>query len=117
MAESSVEIERPPIQAAPRTRYLNRELSQLEFERRILALAQDSRLPLLERVRFLAILGETLDEFFQVRVAGLREQMIAGVSTPSPDGMNPTDQLEAIRERVDALIGEATRLFTAEICP
>src|SRR5438270_4582180 len=117
MAESSVEIERPPIQAAPRTRYLNRELSQLEFERRILALAADRRLPLLERVRFLAILGETLDEFFQVRVAGLREQMLAGLTTTSPDGMTPTEQLEAIRERVDSLLGEATRLFSADVCP
>src|SRR5437588_5431076 len=117
MAESSVEIERPPIQAAPRTRYLNRELSQLEFERRILALAADRRLPLLERVRFLAILGETLDEFFQVRVAGLREQMLAGLTATSPDGMTPTEQLEAIRERVDSLLGEATRLFSADVCP
>ncbi|HYM96727.1 MAG TPA: polyphosphate kinase 1 [Candidatus Sulfotelmatobacter sp.] len=117
MAEPSLRIDQPPVVAPPEHPYLNRELSQLEFERRVLALAADGRLPLLERVRFLAILSETLDEFFQVRVAGLREQMLAGVTSTSPDGMTPTDQLEAIRERVDALVAESSRLYTGEIRP
>jgi polyphosphate kinase len=118
VAEPGIRIEAPPpLVTVPEPRYLNRELSQLEFERRVLALAADAQLPLLERVRFLAILSDTLDEFFQVRVAGLREQMIAGLASTSPDGMTPADQLEAIRERVDALLHESTQLFANEIRP
>ena len=117
VADTIVELDQPPVQAASEPRYLNRELSQLEFEWRVLALAGDARLRLLERVRFLAILSETLDEFFQVRVAGLREQMLAGLATTSPDGMTPADQLEAIRERVDALVSESGRLFLTDLCP
>src|SRR5918992_4798668 len=81
-------------------RYVNRELSWLDFNERVLALAEDPARPLLERAKYLAIFGRNLDEFFQVRVAGLREQLDAGVGAIAPDGMSPRDQLAAIRLRV-----------------
>ena len=71
------------------SRFLNRELSWLEFNARVLALAEDQTLPLLERAKFLAIFGQNLDEFFQVRVSGLQEQLDAGVRGTSPDGLDP----------------------------
>jgi polyphosphate kinase len=102
----------PAMFSAPESRFLNRELSWLDFNDRVLSLAEDRSLPLLERVKFLAIFGQNLDEFFQIRVSGLREQVEAGVVTAtSPDGMSPADQLAEIRsrclaidERVDALV-------------
>ena len=78
--------------------YANRELSMLEFQRRVLEEAQDEINPLLERVKFLAIVGSNLDEFFMVRVAGLRKQVDAGVVDYPPDGMSPAQQLAEIRK-------------------
>ncbi len=80
--------------------YLNRELSWLEFDRRVLAIALDPATPLLERVRFLSIFASNLDEFFMVRVSGLRRQLETGVVSRPPDGMSPAEQLTAIRERL-----------------
>ena len=77
-------------------RFLNRELSWLQFEERVLVLAEDASLPLLERAKFLAIFQSNLDEFYQVRVAGLKEQVAADVIGSNPDGMSPTEQLQAI---------------------
>jgi hypothetical protein len=77
--------------------YLNSELSLLGFQRRVLEEARDSRGPLIERVKFLAILSSNLDEFFMVRVAGLLQQIESGVETLSIDGRPPGAQLEAIR--------------------
>ena len=88
-------------------RFLNRELSWLEFNARVLALAEDAGLPLLERTKFLAIFSQNLDEFFQVRVAGLKDQVAAGFGRESDDGLTPAEQLQAIRARVNEL-GEAT---------
>ncbi|MSW27674.1 MAG: polyphosphate kinase 1 [Actinobacteria bacterium] len=96
-------------------RLLNRELSWLDFNERVLALAEDSTRPLLERAKFLAIFSTNLDEFFQVRVSGLREQMQAGIRTRSADGMDPLAQLQAIRLRVNELVGRHSRVFTGEI--
>lgn len=79
--------------------YINRELSWLEFNARVLHEARDPRNPLLERCRFLAIFASNLDEFFQIRVAGLKEQLAAGHSRPSPDGLSPKDILDRIRTR------------------
>ena len=77
----------------------------MEFDARILALAEDPGRPLLERVKFLAIFARNLDEFFQIRVSGLEEQVEAGVSVITPDGMTPLEQLEAVRRRVVELTG------------
>ena len=78
-------------------RYLNRELSMLDFQARVLAYAEDPSLPLLERAKFLAIFSGNVDEFFQVRVAGLKEQLAIGVRTTSPDGLDQVAQGEANR--------------------
>jgi polyphosphate kinase len=91
---------RAPPRADRSLPYINRELSWLDYSARILHLAQDERNPLLERVRYLAIFANILDEFFQVRVAGLKQQVAAGHSTPSPDGMSSPQVLDAIRGRV-----------------
>src|ERR671925_1355524 len=80
--------------------YLNRELSWLEFNRRVLHEALDARTPVLERLKFLAICGSNLDEFFQVRVAGLKRQVSAGFVERTADGMTPGAELNAISETV-----------------
>src|SRR5437879_9017814 len=98
-------------------RFLNRELSRLDFDERVLAMAEDPRLPLLERVRFLAIFSQNLDDFFQVRVAGLKEQVLAAVAVASPDGMSPLDQLKAIRSRLAGLVERQFSLYNSGIVP
>jgi polyphosphate kinase len=97
-------------------RFINRELSLLEFQSRVLALAENDRLPLLERVKFVAIVSQNLDEFFQVRVAGLINQA-ATSGKRGPEGMTPTEQLAAIRDQVLALNDRTDRAFLAEILP
>jgi len=105
--------EAPPIlPAAPESRFLNRELSWLEFNARVLHLAEDETLPLLERLKFLAIFSTNLDEFFQIRVSGLREQVEAGVVGPrTPEGMSPAEQLREIRERCVDLLTRADGIY------
>ncbi|HEY0831791.1 MAG TPA: polyphosphate kinase 1 [Candidatus Dormibacteraeota bacterium] len=98
-------------------RYLNRELSRLDFDERVLAMAEDPKLPVLERVRFLAIFSQNLDDFFQVRVAGLKEQVLAAVAVASPDGMSPFEQLRVIRTRVEGLVDRQVGLFNRDIVP
>jgi polyphosphate kinase len=111
------ESDQTPLLAPPSPRYINRELSRLDFDERVLALAEDRHLPLLERVRFLGIFSQNLDDFFQVRVAGLKEQVLAAVAVASPDGMSPLDQLKAIRTRVEDLVKRQVGLYTGEIVP
>jgi polyphosphate kinase len=99
------------------SRLQNRELSWLDFNARVLALAEDSSVPPLERAKFLAIFSQNLDEFFQVRVAGLLEQVDAGIRTPSPDGLTPLEQLERIGERVAELTRHADGVFLNDVIP
>ncbi len=97
--------------------FLNRELSWLEFNRRVLALAQRGDWPLLERAKFLAIWANNLDEFFQVRVAGLKEQVSHGVGVTPPDGMTPSQQLAAIRRVVEVQYETISKEFLSELAP
>ncbi|MGZ8734024.1 MAG: polyphosphate kinase 1 [Acidimicrobiia bacterium] len=98
-------------------RFLNRELSWLDFNARVLALAEDASQPLLERAKYLAIFSQNLDEFFQVRVSGLQEQVRAGIRTRTPDEMDPLDQLRGIRVRVDELMRRQATVFAKEVAP
>jgi len=98
-------------------RYINRETSWLDFNTRVLALAQDPARPLLERVKFLAIFSGNLDEFFQVRVSGLLEQREAGISQLTPDGLTPAEQLAEVRERVLAMHDEIRELLFEDLLP
>lgn len=88
--------------------YINRELSQLEFNRRVLNESLNERHPLLERVKFVAIFGSNLDEFFMVRVSGLKQQVLLGVIDTPPDGLTPREQLVAIQRLVATLVGQQT---------
>ena len=97
--------------------YANRELSMLEFQRRVLEEAQDETNPLLERVKFLAIVGSNLDEFFMVRVAGLKKQVDAGVVDYPPDGMSPAQQLAEIRKVAFQLMALARECWRDELLP
>src|SRR4029450_117302 len=98
-------------------RFVNRELSWLEFNRRVLEEAQDSTVPLLERVKFLAIFSSNLDEFFMVRMAGLKRQLHAGDLTVGPDGMNAAETLAAGSATVHELVALQHRVFLEEIQP
>jgi polyphosphate kinase len=103
--------------ALPRERFFNRELSRLDFDSRVLAMAEDVARPLGERIRFLAIVSDSLDDFFQVRVAGLHEQLMAPQMLTSPDGMTPEEQLDGIGEKVRNLIERQSATLSAEIVP
>jgi len=92
--------------------YINRELSWLEFNDRVLYEAVDERNPLLERVRFLAIFANNLDEFFQIRVAGLKQQVAAGRSSPTPDGMSAAQTLDAIRTRLLPMVARHSQTWS-----
>lgn len=87
-------------------RYYNRELSWLQFNKRVLGEAMNTRQPLLERLRFLSISASNLDEFFMVRAAGVFGQIVAGVSTKTQDGLSPQQQMAAINETVSELVAE-----------
>ncbi len=97
--------------------YINRELSWLEFNARVLALAANPELPILERCKFLAICSSNLDEFFMVRVAGHQDALEAGRPTIAPDGLGREDTLTAIAQRTDELVAEQGRLWKEEIRP
>ncbi len=97
--------------------FLNRELSLLEFQNRVLEEALDESNPLLERVKFLAIFGSNMDEFFMVRVSGLRKQVEAGLIEVSPDGLTPREQLAAIRKRSLELFNIAHQCLQRKLLP
>jgi polyphosphate kinase len=98
-------------------RFSSRELSRLEFGARLLDLAEDQRLTVLERVKFAAIFADLVDEFFQVRVVSLEDKVAAGVQTPSVDGVRPRQQLSAIRERVLSLVERQDRIVLDTLLP
>jgi polyphosphate kinase len=98
-------------------RLLNRELSWLAFNARVLELAEDHERPVLERAKFLAIFTTNLDEFVQVRVSGLQEQVMAGVRTTSPDGRRPAEQLDAVRAEIRRLVARQAEIFTTDMVP
>jgi polyphosphate kinase len=98
-------------------RYLNREISDLQWKARVLAVAEDPAVPLLERAKFLAIVAANLDEFYMVRVAGLKKQQQVGVTTLSADGLSPTQQLSAISRQVGKLMGRQAAVFAEEVLP
>ncbi len=97
--------------------YFNRELSWLEFNRRVLHEAIDSRTPLLERLKFMAIFSSNLDEFFMVRVAGLKQQEKVGVSKITADGRTPTEQLRDISKKLAPLVEQQDQYFESELRP
>ena len=97
--------------------YTNRELSWLEFNDRVLQLAADEQVPLLERVKFLAIYASNLDEFFMVRVAGVHDQVDAGIDARRPDGLSPVETLDAIVQRVREQASDHARLWEEEVRP
>ena len=97
--------------------YINRELSWLEFNSRVLHEAFDARNPLLERLKFAAIFSTNLDEFYMVRVAGLRRQLAANVTVTAPDGLSPQEQLDAISTRVRELLAQQQRLLHEQLLP
>ncbi len=132
VAERPAEV---PTRSAPplgaRELYTNRELSWLDFNDRVLQLAEDESLPLLERLKFIAIYASNLDEFFMVRVAGLHDQVDAGIDARGPDGLSPSETIDRIAERVRALdrrhsddfqdllpllAGEGIRIVSCERC-
>jgi polyphosphate kinase len=117
------EIERPTpptyqqIEAFGYQRFTNREQSRLDFGNRLLDLAEDDGLPLMERAKFLAIFSELLDEFYQIRVSALEDQVAAGVRTRSVDGLRPGEQLTMIRGRVEELVRRQDHIFLDLIVP
>ncbi|HEV7862053.1 MAG TPA: RNA degradosome polyphosphate kinase, partial [Acidimicrobiia bacterium] len=98
-------------------RYLDRELSWLDFNGRVLALAEDRKIPLLERVKFLAIFSRNLDEFFMIRVAGLADRAAAGLGAAATGGLQPVDELGSIRKRTDELVVRQTDIYRDEVQP
>src|SRR5690242_11648848 len=100
-----------------RERYLNRELSAADFDVRVLELAYDESLPLLERLRFLSIVAGNLDEFFMVRVAGLENQIDAGENVRSIDGRAPAEVLAELRVRILELVRDQDAVWLEELRP
>lgn len=101
----------------PAQNFLNREISLLEFNRRVLAQAEDATVPLLERLRYLCIVSNNLDEFFEIRVAGLKEQAKLGGLAPGPDGLEATQILKRLHEPTHQLIARQYQLFNEELVP
>ena len=100
-----------------REQFLNRELQALEFNRRVLAQAEDRTVPLLERLRFLCIVSSNLDEFFEIRVSGIKEQIKLGATASGPDGMAPVQVFRQVAARAQGIVERQYRLLNEEIFP
>src|SRR6478752_10300289 len=117
------DVTSPPAETPPapdlgdRSLYFNRELSWMEFNDRVLQLAEDPGVPLLERFKFLAIVSSNLDEFFMVRVAGLHDQIDAGIEKPLQDGRTPTETIQALRDLVRSHATRQSRCLDRELRP
>ena len=98
-------------------KFINRELSWLSFNERVLQEAEDQATPLFERIRFIGIFSNNLDEFFMVRVAGLKRRIAAGVAVPSASGILPRDLHELMLSRAHDLVVEQARIFAEDIRP
>jgi len=101
----------------PPTQFLNRELGILAFNRRVLAQAADDSVPLLERLRFITIVSSNLDEFFEIRVAGLKEQIKLGLPEPGPDGRGPSEVFDEVAREAHALVAEQYQLLNQVVLP
>src|SRR5438477_8416575 len=102
--------------AAPEN-FINRELSWLQFNRRVLEEAQDATQPLIERVKFLSIFSSNLDEFFEIRVAGIKQQIESETSDVGADGLSPTETFNAIQKTFRELVGTKYALWNTEVSP
>jgi polyphosphate kinase len=109
--------QRPTVEPLPDDRFYNRELSWLDFNERVLALTESAAEPLLERAKFLAIFASNLDEFYMVRVAGLKRRREMGLSVASADGLTPGEQLRLISERTRELVERQGRCFVDDVLP
>ncbi len=117
VAQAKPSLEDLPSEAPPPSRYLNRELSLLDYSERVLARGENASLPLLERVRCLHFFARNLDDFFQIRVAGLKDQLEAAPDVASPDGKTPVQQLSDIRRRAEELGTRQSRLWNRHLLP
>src|SRR5881394_1515994 len=97
--------------------FINRELSWLEFNRRVLEEAQDASQPLIERIKFLAIFSSNLDEFFEIRVAGIKQQIESETSDVGPDGLSPTEAFNQIQRLAHELVATEYELWNKEMLP
>src|ERR1044072_3592388 len=101
----------------PPTQFLNRELGILAFQRRVLAQAADDSVPLLERLRFITIVSSNLDEFFEIRVAGLKEQIKLGLPEPGPAGRGPGEVFADVGQEAHAIVADQYRLLNEVVLP
>ncbi len=101
----------------PTEHFLNRELQALEFNRRVLAQAEDKSVPILERLKFLCIVSSNLDEFFEIRVSGLKEQIKLGAKTTGPDGMDPLQVFHQVAARAQGIVERQYRLLNEDVLP
>ncbi len=120
-SSAGVELLRKDVPAANRfsdpQNFINRELSWLEFNRRVLEEAQDATQPLIERVKFLTIFSSNLDEFFEIRVAGIKQQIESETSDVGPDGLSPTETFNNIQRVVRELVATQYSLWNEELLP
>ncbi|MDQ3626881.1 MAG: RNA degradosome polyphosphate kinase, partial [Verrucomicrobiota bacterium] len=113
----AAEAPRPPLRLSAPENFINRELSWLEFNRRVLEEAQDPSQPLIERVKFLTIVSSNFDEFFEIRVAGIKQQIESETSDVGPDGLTPTETFNAIQRTTHELVAAQYALWREELMP